>query len=222
MKVKDFLIPYSFKERRPYLSESLLSVPRHYFEHDSFDFDLDSIFPKKQEVQIEYCSGNGDWIIEKAETMPHVNFIAVERRLDRIRKIWKKARVRDLKNLFIVFGDAEPFTESYLPEESLSKSYINFPDPWPKKKHAKNRIVRPDFINTLLSRLKPGGEAIFVTDDAVYKDQMIEVMLANPFFESKFSDPYYTTNWPDYGGSYFQDLFIQKGLHIHYLCFIKK
>jgi tRNA (guanine-N7-)-methyltransferase len=186
-------------------------------------WDDPALFHRKgAPIFVEYCSGNGAWIIQKAKENPEQNWIAVEKKFERVRKIWSKCRQLQLNNLLIVCGAAESFTKYYLPEESLDGVYVNFPDPWPKDRHAKHRLFQGPFIQDLSRMAKKGANAFFVTDDAPYCAQMVSVLLESSRWHSSLPDPYFVSEWSGYGTSYFDQLWRQKGRTIHYLHFTKK
>ena len=168
---------------------------------------------------MEYCSGNGQWILEKAKNNPEINWIAVEKRFDRARRIWVKRHNMGISNLLVVFGDARLLTKYYLPKNSISEVFINFPDPWPKKKHAKNRLVTPGFMEMLSGVVKQQGVVTMVTDDALAKDCMVDAAFFSKSWKHEFPEPYYLTEMPGYGGSYFDALWREKNREIKYLQF---
>jgi tRNA (guanine-N7-)-methyltransferase len=222
MKAKDFRWPYTWEERRPLIFDRVLCVPEYYDKHGEWTFpgwEDPSLFGNQNPVHIEYCSGNGDWIAAKAQANPQQNWVAVEIQFERVRKIWAKVKKSNLPNLFIVFGNAFPFTQYYLPANSVDSIYINFPDPWPKNKHAKNRILQNPFVADLARVVKKGGSATFATDDPPYSEQMSTEMLKHEAWQAVFPKPYYVTQWPNYGTSYFEQLWLQKGKGIRYLQF---
>ena len=220
MKPKNLKFPFRFAERAPIFSEGVLYVPKHYAEHGAYPKEeLNHFISSFDSVCIEYCSGNGVWVAEKAKENPRVLWIAVEKRFDRVQKIWAKKQNMSLDNLLVVCGDAETFTEHYLQKSSINGVFVNFPDPWPKEKHAKNRIFRQPFIQQLSRVVLSGGEVILVTDDEVYSHQMIAEMTAGNHFRSAFPEPYYKTEWPGYGASFFEELWRAQGKSIRYMKF---
>lgn len=214
MKQQDLRYPHSFKERRPIFQDQVLFVPRHYFAHEEWQTP---IFADEKPLFVEYCSGNGEWIIDKAKKFPEVNWVAVEKKFDRVRKIWVKAKNQGIKNLVVVAGEAESYTQFYLKTESVDQVFVNFPDPWPKDRHAKHRIIQPAFIQMVTRSLKQGALVTLVTDDTPYKEQMVDVMEKSGFFESTSDGP----NLEEYGSSYFHRLWVEKGKEIYYLKFKK-
>jgi tRNA (guanine-N7-)-methyltransferase len=212
MKPKDLKPPFSWKSRRVVWEDKLLFVPERieYTEAEPLTF--------AGPVYIEYCSGNGDWIIEKALANPDVEWIAIEKRFDRVRKIWSKRENHSIKNLTIACGMAQTITTHFLVEGSIERIYINFPDPWPKDRHAKHRIFQGPFIEDMARVLKPGGRLIAATDDAPYSEQIAHEVLQSNHFTSLF-DPPIQTDWPAYGDSYFHDLWRELGRTIHFFNF---
>lgn len=223
MKPKDLQLPCSWEERRHCLLDGLLYVPAYYEKHSEFSMpELKDLFANDNDVNLEYCSGNGQWIIERAMEAPDKNWIAVEIRIDRAKKIWAKAQNRNLKNLFVVFGEALTFTRYYLQGGCISHIYVNFPDPWPKKKHAKHRLIQESFIEEMARVSQPTGKLTLVTDDATYRDQMVEEVMGNQTWAPSFQDPYYVSEWPEFGTSYFYKLWKDLGRDIYYLDFQKE
>jgi len=222
MKPKNLKFPFSWKERKPALFERVLILPQYYDNHEEWGFPgWEKYFKNPSEkMSIEYCSGNGDWIIQKALDHPDENWIAVEKKFPRIRKIWSKMKNHDIENLLIVCGEANEFTKHYLPDASIDQIFINFPDPWPKDRHAKHRLVQNPFVEELKRISKEQGKATFVTDDLPYRDQMIGEMQKGRW-KSSFSDPFYTTKWQDYGPSWFEKLWREKGRTFYYMQFEK-
>lgn len=216
MKPQNLKFPYSWEERQPQLIDYVLFVPDYYDHHREWNFPgWEAIFGNSNRVMIEYCAGNGTWIVEKAKNSPD-NWVAVEWRFDRVRKIWSKMKNNSLKNLLIVCGEAEIFTREYLPSKSIDHAYINFPDPWPKDKHAKNRLFQKSFVEELARTVKES--ATVVTDDPFYADQIAAQMLKS--WHAHFPHPHYITSWPGYGASYFDTLWREKGKIIRYFKFV--
>ncbi len=223
MKPKQLKSPFTWDTRRPLFTDGVLFVPQYYADHSQAVFPGvtdPQVFAKPAPVYIEYCSGNGAWIVEKAQQFPQFNWIAVEKRFDRVRKIWSKMRNLNLGNLLVVCGEAQPFSRYYLSEHSIDGCYINFPDPWPKDKHAKHRLFQSAFIQEIARIMVPGGKAIVATDDAVWSERICAAMLGTTLWQSVFPAPFYVNQWPDYGTSYFNELWLEKGKEIHYMQFV--
>lgn len=181
-----------------------------------------SLFGNDRPVVVEFCSGNGAWIAKKAAENPHLNWVAVEMKFDRVRKIWSKIKNGHLDNLIVIWGEAHATVEKYFPDNSISDAYMNFPDPWPKNRHAKNRLMRTEFADQLSRILKEGKSFTFVTDDAPYSKWTIQVMREHRDFVSFYPEPFFTTDASDYGASYFDSLWREQGRVIRYHKFYKR
>lgn len=215
----DLRIPFTWAERRPVILEKFLYIPGHYSEHASWKkigWSDPSIFGREGRVCIEYCSGNGQWIADRARLFPQMLWVAVEIRFDRARKIWSRIHREQLDNLFVVCGDANQFNRFYAVPDSVEEAFVNFPDPWPKRRHAKQRIVQKDFINDISRIVRKEGKATFVTDDPDCRDNMMREIALCPCWKSEFAAPGYVTEWPNYGDSFFNDLWLGKGKTIYY------
>lgn len=225
MKPKNLKCPFSWEQRRPQIHDRILYVPEYYDKHSDYVFpgwSSPEVFGREAPVEVEYCAGNGAWIVEKALAHPERNWVAVEIQFERVRKIWSKIYNFNLKNLFIICGEALTFTHFYAPVHSFSAAYVNFPDPWPKAKHAKNRLLKEPFLSEMSRVLMPGGLATIVTDHRGYLQQVADAMLASPMWESRFPPPYYVTDLEGYGTSYFDALWREQKVPIHYLQFFNK
>jgi tRNA (guanine-N7-)-methyltransferase len=222
MQPKNLKFPYKWEERRPEIQDSMLFIPDYYDRHQEWKFpSWEEIFGNSNPVIVEYCSGNGTWIAEKAKDKSK-NWIAVEWRFERVQKIWSKKKNQQLDNLFIVCGDAQIFIRQYLKDQSIDGVFVNFPDPWPKEKHAKNRLFQPPFMKELSRTVKSGAPFIVATDDPPYSEQLRDVTFANGGWDPVFKAPYYVTEWEGYGASYFDWLWREKGREIRYFQFARK
>lgn len=220
MRPKDLKSNYSWKDRKPYIKDFVLYVPDYYFQHAEFSMpSLQEIFGVDRPVCIEFCSGNGDWIVEKAKANPGKHFIAVEMLFERVRKIYSKRENLQLNNLLIVCGEALTFCHYYLKEKTIEETFVNFPDPWPKLRHAKHRLLKSDFLDELVRILKTQGLLTVATDDHDYAVSTLDLLKNDRRWSSKHPDPYFLTNISDYGYSYFDSLWRAKGKTIHHLQF---
>ncbi|HRD56361.1 MAG TPA: tRNA (guanosine(46)-N7)-methyltransferase TrmB [Parachlamydiaceae bacterium] len=225
MKPEDLKSPFPFAMRQILIQDKVWFVPDYFDKYDTFTFPGFSdpqVFGNEQPVFLEYCSGNGSWIASKAKNNPLVNFVACEIKFPRVRKIWAKMKNHFLNNLFTICGEGFNITKRYFLPSSIDRVFINFPDPWPKTRHFKHRIIQTAFIEELARVLKTGGSVTFVTDDAPYSEWTIEKFLQNPAFVSHFPAPYYANELADYGTSYFEELWREKGRSIRYHQFVKK
>jgi tRNA (guanine-N7-)-methyltransferase len=154
---------------------SSIHVPGSYLVR----LDLGQLFPVRQPVQVELGSGDGGFLAQYAQRHPERNFIGVERLLGRLRKLDRKGQRAGLKNLRVIRLEAAYLVEYLLPANSIEALHIYFPDPWPKRKHRKNRLINEHFTEIARRALTPGGAVYLRTDDADYFSQMTTVFAAH-------------------------------------------
>ena len=148
------------------LPESHEWMPTDYFRRAT----LNEIFPARPEapVEIDLGCGDGSFLANLAKATPEHNFLGVERLLGRVRGSSRKARENGCDNVRVLRLESEYSVEWLLPENMASRIHLLFPDPWPKKKHAHNRLFRTDFLAKLRKLLVPEGEFLFKTDHEEY------------------------------------------------------
>ena len=144
--------------------------------------DLGLLFPQPQPLEVELGSGDGSFIARFAQSQPAHNFLGVERLLGRLRKIDRKGMRAGLANLRLIRIEASYLLEYLLPEQSVCALHIYFPDPWPKRKHRKNRLINERFPELAKRILQPRGIVFLRTDDEDYFSQMTRVFAANENF----------------------------------------
>jgi tRNA (guanine-N7-)-methyltransferase len=144
--------------------------------------DLSELFSLKQSLEVELGSGDGSFLVEYAKQHSDRNFIGIERLLGRIRKLDRKGRRAGLTNLRGVRIESAYFLRYLLPLHSVSALHVYFPDPWPKRKHRRHRLINEQFASLARAALEPGGRVYLRTDDPDYFDQMLAVFDASPDF----------------------------------------
>ena len=136
---------------------------------------LVELFPSPQPLEVELGCGDASFLVEYARRNPQTNFIGVERLLGRIQKLGKKGRRAGLTNTRGVRIESAYFLEYLLPPHSAMALHIYFPDPWPKKKHRRHRLINENFPALARQTLTPDGTVFLRTDDLDYFQQMTEV-----------------------------------------------
>lgn len=144
--------------------------------------DLAQLFPAQQPLEVELGSGDGSFLVDYARRHPARNFIGVERLLGRIRKLDRKGRRAGLVNLRGVRIESAYFLGWLLPPRAAAALHVYFPDPWPKRKHRRHRLINDPFPALARQALAPGGAVYLRTDDADYFDQMTRVFAASELF----------------------------------------
>ncbi|MBB2933153.1 tRNA (guanine-N7-)-methyltransferase [Amycolatopsis bartoniae] len=150
--------------------------------------DFAAWFGRSAPVLLEIGSGMGETTAQLAAAEPEVNYVAVEVYEAGLGQLMLRAEKLALENLRLLHGDAVVLLTEHIAPESLSGVRIFFPDPWPKKRHHKRRLVQPKFIHLVASRLAPGGMLHLATDWAHYADQMLEVCSGEPLLRNRFPD----------------------------------
>jgi tRNA (guanine-N7-)-methyltransferase len=146
--------------------------------------DLAKLFVREQPLEVELGSGDGSFLAEYARLHPERNFLGVERLLGRIRKLDRKGRRAGLTNLRGVRIECSYFLEYLLPRGSAVALHIYFPDPWPKRKHRRHRLINERFPALARQALVRGGRVYLRTDDGDYFEQMIGVFGADAGFQA--------------------------------------
>ena len=144
--------------------------------------DLGQLFPTSQPLEVELGCGDGSFLVAYAAIHPERNFIGVERLLGRIQKVSRKGLSAGLTNLAGIRIESRYFLEYLLPKNSVAALHIYFPDPWPKRKHASNRLINDDFPVLAREVLQPHGIIYLRTDDQKYFEQMTATFAGAPEF----------------------------------------
>jgi tRNA (guanine-N7-)-methyltransferase len=143
-------------------------------------FDGERAFGRTAPLVLEIGFGMGQGLLAYASAHPEANCIGAEVYRPGIGSLVAALRRTGTSNVRIYEGDARLLVETLLPPDSLSLVLIYFPDPWPKKRHHKRRLIEPEFVAVLASRLQPGGRLRLATDWEDYALRMIEVLENEP------------------------------------------
>ncbi|WP_246536171.1 tRNA (guanosine(46)-N7)-methyltransferase TrmB [Saccharopolyspora endophytica] len=148
--------------------------------------DVESWFGRSAPVVLEIGSGMGETTAQLVAAQPDVNYLAVEVYKPGLAQLMLRAEKLEVSNLRLLRGDAIVLLREHVEPGSLDEVRIYFPDPWPKKRHHKRRLVQPESVELITSRLRPGGVLHLATDWENYAEQMREVCEA----ESQLSNRY--------------------------------
>ncbi len=165
-------------EPKPQTQSTKIYTPHSYFE----PLPLARLFPSPAPLEVEIGCGDGSFLAAYAAQHQEKNFLGIERLLGRIRKLNRKAIRLRLDNLKILRIEASYCIQYLLPPKSIRACHIYFPDPWPKKKHQKRRLIAPKFAENLANTLEPGGQVFLRTDNEGYFRQMLKIFGENPRF----------------------------------------
>ena len=141
---------------------------------------LKDVFNNGNPVHLEIGCGKGDFVCGMAQAYPDINFIAIERISDVLMLAAEKARSKELSNVRLAVMNAARLNEYFAPG-SISRIYLNFSDPWPKKGYAKRRLTYRAFLDIYRQILTPDGSIFLKTDDENLFDFSIEELKENRF-----------------------------------------
>ncbi len=154
--------------------------PRFVLPFQAAPLDFEAVFGRRAPVVLEIGFGMGGATAQVAAAEPGTDFIGVEVHEAGVGALLRLIGERQLTNLRLVRHDAVEVLRAMLPPASLAGVHLWFPDPWPKKRHHKRRLLQPDFAALVVSRLAPGGYWHCATDWQPYAEQMLEVLSATP------------------------------------------
>lgn len=156
----------------------------HYGVEPKGLLNLDKLFGHNAQRTLEIGFGNGEILAHLAVQNPAADFVGIEVHRPGVGHLLLKLEQRGLTNVRVIQEDAVEVLHRQLPDASLDRILILFPDPWPKKRHHKRRLVQPAFTELLAKKLKSGGKVQMATDWEAYADYMLEVMEDNNSFRN--------------------------------------
>ena len=167
---------FSRGQQRAY--EELL--PRFGVAFDRKPLDLRALFGRSAPVVAEVGSGMGETTARIAAENPGTDYLAMEVHAPGVGSLLRQAEERGVANLRVVVHDAVEVMREMVPAASLAGIHVFFPDPWPKKRHHKRRLLQPEFVALARDRLAPGGYLHVATDWEEYAQQALAILSATP------------------------------------------
>jgi tRNA (guanine-N7-)-methyltransferase len=159
--------------------------------------DLDRVFGRHAPRTLEIGFGNGACLAQMAAAAPEQDFLGIEVHRPGVGHLLLEIERHALANVRVVCADAVEILRNHLAPASLDRVLLFFPDPWPKKRHHKRRILQPEFVALIREGLKPGGVFHMATDWQDYAEQMLEVMDTAAGFANVAGRGHYALR-PDY------------------------
>jgi tRNA (guanine-N7-)-methyltransferase len=179
--------------------------------------NLSKIFGRAAPLQVDLGCGDGSFLSALAERMPEKNFLGVERLIGRVRSACRKAARID--NMRVIRVETAYAVRYLLAEQSVQVFHLLFPDPWPKRRHKRRRVMTSEFLRSVHCALAPQGLLRIATDQLDYFDQMQRLARADPQFA--IVEPLLATSIEvddvDLPLSKFERKFRQQGVPIHWL-----
>ena len=176
----------------------------------------ESIFGNSRPVNVEIGFGKCGFLLELAAHYQQMNFLGIESARKYYRKGCRKVRRAELSNVRLVMGEAVHLFQRYIPDASIQQVFVNFPDPWPKRRHAKRRLLQPIFLDVLVEKLMPDGIIDIATDDDAYSQQIGKVFADDRRYTRMY---YHTRRNQDPLRPYvteYERMFLDVGKTIHY------
>jgi tRNA (guanine-N7-)-methyltransferase len=199
------------------LEERLPQIRIHLPEEGQLD--AASLFSRPCPLWLEIGFGGGEHLIWQARHHPEVGLIGCEPFINGVARLLSLAEAEAIGNLRVVVDDARLLLDA-LPEASLERIFVLFPDPWPKARHHKRRLVNPATAARFGHLLPPGGEVRLATDDMGYARAMLQAMLPRPEFEWQADRP---ADWrerpPDWPPTRYEQKALEAGRSCVYLRF---
>jgi tRNA (guanine-N7-)-methyltransferase len=192
-------------------------------EEDSYFLDTDewpdwqAQFGNDRPLKLEIGFGMGNFLIEMAAQEPHTNFIGMDFYHKGIRKLMTRIKKLQLENIRVAYGDVRVKIPLLFKDDELEAVYINFPDPWPKKRHTKRRLIKPDFVKLVGQKLTPQGRVYLATDSELYAKDMLEHFNADPVLQNQDAESGFLDSRKDMPRTKYEKNFINAGHKIYYL-----
>lgn len=183
--------------------------------------DMDKLFGRQAPRYIEIGFGMGTSLIEMAETHPDRDYLGIEVHRPGVGSLLAKVQEKELSNLRVINDDAVTVLTKLIPADSVDGVMLFFPDPWPKKKHHKRRILQSGFIDSVRRCLKIGGVFHLATDWEDYAEQMLESLNATDGFRNSADDQGYADRGERPLTKY-EHRGLRLGHQVHDLIFIKQ
>lgn len=181
--------------------------------------DLENYFPGK-DVIIEIGFGMGDATWQIAKENPDKGYIGIEVHTPGVGKLLNQMRTNDVWNIRVIEHDAVEVLNKMIPKESIKGVHIFFPDPWQKTKHHKRRLIQKDFIEKVLSVVKPGGYIYAVSDWENYAEHIYSVFSSIEGLENPYDGYAKSQDWRP--RTKFEKKGLDKNHKINEILFIKK
>lgn len=178
------------------------------------------IFGNTNPIIVEIGFGMGAATIQMARENPNINYLGIEVHKPGVGRVLSEIRANDLKNLYVVEHDALDVLEKMIGENSVDGFHVFFPDPWPKKKHHKRRLMRRPNTDLLAKKLRDGGYIYMCTDWEEYAEEALEELKSTESLENKYESYAPHQEWrPE---TKFERKGIEAGRTIRELFFVKK
>lgn len=197
-------------------------LPRYGLQITDDRFDFTRIFGRDATRTLEIGCGNGDTLYELARLHPDEDFLGVEVHRPGVGRLLNTLAAGQLDNARVICADAVEVITRCIPDASLDAVLLYFPDPWPKKRHHKRRIVQPEFAACVTRKLKPGGHFRLATDWPEYAEHMLAVLTASPGLINSAADGGYVPRPTERPLTKFERRGLTRGHPVRDLVFVRR
>ena len=139
---------------------------------------IEAVFGNESPLEVEVGPGKGGFLLGRASACPDINFLGVEWVQAYAAYVADRAYRASLPNVRAICADAADFFQTSLPDNSVLRVHVYFPDPWPKRRHRRRRLIAPSFLSEVRRTLRPGGWLGIITDDADYFEHIQQTLSA--------------------------------------------
>ncbi len=155
-------------------------LPRHGIAFQTAPLDFDRVFGRRAPRVLEIGFGMGETLAALAQVRPDEDFLGIEVHSPGVGRLLNRVDELGLSNVRVIRHDAVEVVAAMIPAASLAGIHVFFPDPWPKKRHHKRRLLQPAFVHELAQRLVPDGYLHVATDWEDYAQEILAVLAAEP------------------------------------------
>jgi len=173
--------------------------------------------PKRLIVDIGF--GRGEFLIDLARSEPEAGFLGIERSFKRVLKMARRLARSGVRNVRLVESTAQRAVAELLPPESVACCWINFPDPWPKKRHHGRRLMTPAFVRDLAPRLEPHGLLHVATDHREYAEAVDAILTAEPRLQNAYAPDRYRKEVPGRRPTAYETEWRAEGRALCFFCY---
>lgn len=182
-------------------------------------FDLTKIFGNDNPVCLEIGCGKGEFIAQKSILHPDINFLGIDVKSNRLRATVSKLDIEKNSNVRLLRAFVDKEISQWFPKNKLERIYIIHPDPWPKKKHHKRRLIQQEFIDVLAILVKNGGYVEMATDHHEYAEWIVDNFSRRDDFKSIYENGYGFDPPQDHIETYFEKKKKMEGFEPHFMLF---
>ncbi len=179
--------------------------------------DWQSQFDNSRPIKLEIGFGMGDFLIKMATQEPHSNFVGIDFSQNGILKLLARIENQQMNNIRVVYGDVRGKIPLLFQDGELDTVYINFPDPWPRKRHFKRRLIKPGLVKLVAQKLAPAGHVYLATDSEPYALESLEYFNAEPLLQNVNPESGFFAERDHLPKTKYEKSFIYAGDKIHYL-----